>query len=226
VSQLPVDLAPDLAARLRRAFDAEGKIVRALDALGPVAERDVVIVDGAGSPVAEGIAALGARVLDVPMAEPLRLADEAGSADAVVGLWSAFRGPTASDLAEVDRVLRPGGRHLVVHDYGRDDVSRLFDADRLEYGAWSQRTGPFLRGGFRVRVLHCFWTFDSVADAAEFLAAAFAERGAALGMTLRRARLSYNVAVYHRSRGDGPDRGNGPDRGTGRDRATEAVVPA
>jgi hypothetical protein len=200
VSHLPVELAPDLAARLRSAFDREAKIARGLDNLGPLAGRDVVIVDGRGGPVGDALTDLGARLIDAPLASPLAIPGAVGSADAVVGLWSAFRGPEAAELAEVDRVLRPGGRHLVVHDYGRDDVSRLFDADRPEYGAWSQRTGPFLRGGFRVRVLHCFWTFDSAPETGDFLRAAFGDRGAAVAAELRRPRLSYNVAVYHRTR--------------------------
>ena len=202
MSQLPIELAPDLAARLRRAFDAESKVARALEALGPVAGRDVVVIDGEGSPVTEAIAALGARVQAVALSQPLHLGLPEASADAVVGLWSAFRGPAAADQVEVDRVLRAGGRQLVVHDYGRDDVSRLLEPDRPEYGEWSQRTGPFLRGGFRVRVLHCWWTFDSLDDAREFLIAAFRERGAAVATTLRRPRLAYNVAIYHRSRAE------------------------
>ena len=200
MSQLPVDLAPDLAARLRRAFDPEAKVARALDALGPVAGRDVVVVDGAASPVSETIVSLGARVTDADLTSPLRIALPDASADAVVGLWSAFRGPAEVDQREVNRVLRPGGRQLVVLDYGRDDVSRLFDQDRPEYGAWSQRTGPFLAGGFRVRVLHCWWSFDSLEDARDFLVSAFRERGAAVGSMLRRPRLAYNVAIYHRTR--------------------------
>lgn len=202
MSQLPVDLPPDLAARLRSAFDPEAKVARALEALGPVAGRDVVVIDGDGSPVTEAIATLGARVVGAGLTGPLRLDAPAASADVIVGLWSAFRGPSAADQAEVDRVLRPGGRQLVVHDYGRDDVSRLLGPDRPEYGAWSQRTGPFLQGGFRVRVLHCWWAFDSLDDARQFLVAAFRDRGAAVAATLRRPRLAYNVAVYHRSRAE------------------------
>jgi hypothetical protein len=203
VSQLPVELAPDLAARLRLAFDREAKISRGLDALGPVGGRDVVVIDGSGSPVLEAIERLEARVVEADGSRPLRLASADATADAVIGLWSSFRGPAAADLAEVDRVLRPGGRHLIVHDYGRDDVSRLFEGDRPEYGAWSQRTGPFLRGGFRVRVLHCWWSFDTVEEAAEFLGEAFGQRGRDLAAVLRRPRLTYNVAIYHRSCGGG-----------------------
>ena len=65
---------------------------------------------------------------------------------------------------EAARVLRPGGRLLVLHDYGRDDVSRL-RGDLPDYGLLSRRDGPFLRGGFKVRVVHCFWTFESIDEA-------------------------------------------------------------
>ena len=105
----------------------------------------------------------------------------------------------AAEMAEVDRVLRPDGRLLVVHDYGRDDVSHLL-GDRPEYGAWSHRSGPFLTGGFRVRVVHCFWEFASLEDAGAFLGAAFGAAGSEVAATLKRPRLSWNVAIYHRTR--------------------------
>ncbi len=200
MSDLPIQLPAPLAARLAAALDVEGKIGRGLEALGPVADRDVLLVDGSGSAVGTALAELGARVIHAPATVPLRLLAGDGSADVIVGLWSTFRGVDEGELAEADRVLRPGGRLLVVHDYGRDDVSRLHD-DRPEYGAWSHRNGPFLRGGFRVRVLHCFWTFESDEATRAFLEEAFGTRGAEVAASLKRPRLSYNVAIYHRSRG-------------------------
>jgi hypothetical protein len=199
VSNLPVSLSPDLAGRLAGALDVEGKILRGLEALGPLAGRDVLLVDAAGSAVATGLADLDARVRHEPNASPFRTDAPDASVDAVISLWSAFRGVDTAELAEADRVLRPEGRLLVVHDYGRDDVSRLF-GERPEYGSWSHRAGPFLAGGFRVRVLHCFWTFHSTEATAAFLGDAFGEIGEAVAATLKRPRLSYNVAVYHRSR--------------------------
>ena len=199
MSDLPVALPSRLEAIFVAAFDRAGKLVAALDALGPIADRDVLLVGASGGPIVDQLAAAGARLTSATATEPLRLDAPDASADVVLGLWSAFRGVDAAEIAEVDRVLRPSGRHLAVHDYGRDDVSYLH-GDRPEYGAWSHRLGPFLTGGFRVRVVHCFWDFDSQDAATQFLGDAFADVGAALAATLKRPRLSHNVAVYHRSR--------------------------
>jgi hypothetical protein len=199
VSDLPVALPSELERKLVRALDRAGKLVAALDALGPIADRDVLVIDATGGPIIDGLVAAGARLASVPAATPFKLDVPAASADVVVGLWSAFRGVDQAELAEVDRVLRPGGRQLVVHEYGRDDVSRLH-ADRPEYGTWSRRGGPFLTGGFKVRVVHCFWDFDSMEATIDFMTSAFGDVGATVAATLKRPRLSWNVAVYHRSR--------------------------
>jgi len=209
--------------RLSSALDREGKIPRAFEALGPVAGRDVVLVDAGGGMRARQLAELGARLTllerDGPRVAALRadVADLTGvtiaegsfartnlpdsSADIVISCWSAFRDDLPGELGEAERILRPGGRLLVLHDYGRDDVSRLRGPDLPEYGAWSRRDGWFLQHGFKVRVLHCWWTFETVEDAQAFLGDAFGAVGREVGAGLRRPRLSYNVAIYHRTRG-------------------------
>jgi hypothetical protein len=56
-----------------------------------------------------------------------------------------------------------------------------------------------MRDGFRLRVVHCFWTFASTEECSAFLAAAFDGVGEKVAAGLKRPRLSYNVAIYHRS---------------------------
>jgi hypothetical protein len=199
VADLPIELPADLAVRLARALDVEGKIPAALEALGPVSQRDVAFVDTEAGAVLQAVAALGARTRSLPRDPATWSREPAGSLDVLVGLWSAFRGVHPGELAAAERLLRPAGRLLVLHDYGRDDVSRLRGA-LPEHDEWSRRTGPFLSGGFRVRVLHCWWTFDSVDDAREFLASSFGPAGEQVGAELKRPRLSYKVAIYHRGR--------------------------
>lgn len=202
MADLPFDLPDPLAQRLRTAADTEGKIVRALEALGPLSGRDVALLDVPGGPLRDRLLASGVRPRDLPADEPLRLELPDASVDGIVALWGGFEGVRPADLEEADRVLRPDGRLLVVHDYGRDDVSALSDASHPRYREWSHRGGPFLGGGgFKIRVLHCFWTFPSVEEAQGFLVEAFGAKGEAVGAAMTRPRLTWNVAVYHRWRG-------------------------
>jgi hypothetical protein len=202
MSDLPFTPAdPGLAERLFASLDMEGKIPRALEALGPIAGREVLLVDDDGARRASELAELEARVRTVPPTDPgTPLGAGDASADIVLGLWSTFRAPGPEALADVDRILRPEGRLLVVQDYGRDDVCRL-RGELPEHGTWSRRDGPYLSAGFRIRVIHCFWTFGSIDDARSFLGAAFGPVGEEVGRGLQRPRLTYNVAIYHRPRG-------------------------
>ncbi|HET9756796.1 MAG TPA: class I SAM-dependent methyltransferase [Candidatus Limnocylindrales bacterium] len=198
MADLPIDLETGLSERLARILDVEGKIPRAIEALGPVEGRDVVVVDGSAGLRARQLISLGARVTLVDASGPAAFDAPDASADVVVGLWSAFRGAGSADIKQAARLLRPGGRLLVIHDYGRDDVAQL-RGDLPEYGIWTRRDGPFLTSGFKIRVLHCWWTFASLDEAGTFLDAAFGEVGRTVAARLTRPRLSYNVAVYHRT---------------------------
>ena len=200
MADLPVDLGSGLAEQLTRVLDVEGKILRAVEALGPVGGRDVVVVDGSTGVRARQLTDLGARVTTVASTDDASFALPDASADVVVAYWSAFRDRLDQEVARAARVLRPGGRLLVVHDYGRDDVAEL-RGDLPEHGLWSRRDGPFLRSGFKIRVVHCWWTFTSLEETKAFLGAAFGEAGRAMGERLTRPRLSYNVAIYHRTLG-------------------------
>ena len=200
MADLPIVLGDGLTERLARILDVEAKIPRTFDALGPVGGRDVLLLDGADGIRARQLKELGARVRFAATNGPSRIDAPDASADVVADLWSEFRDEIDTLLREAGRVLRPGGRLLVLHDYGRDDVSKL-RGDLPDYGLLSRRDGPYLRGGFKVRVVHCFWTFDSIEEARAFLEAAFGGAGTQVAAAMKRPRLTYNVAVYHKTFG-------------------------
>ena len=197
---LPIELGGGLTERLARILDVESKIPRTFETLGPVGGRDVLLLDGAAGIRARQLAELGARVTFAATNGSSRIDAPDASADVVANLWAAFSGDLGPTLREADRVLRRGGRLLVLHDYGRDEVSRL-RGDLPDYGLLSRRDGPYLRGGFKVRVVHCFWTFDSIEEGRSFLEAAFGEVGTQVAAEMKRPRLTYNVAVYHKTFG-------------------------
>ena len=210
---------PRLQTRLLAHVDVEEKIPRALQQLGPVADRRVLLVGGDRHGFrARQLAVLGARV---SVADPLAgtasvIAHPGGGAEApyevAIALWPDAVGPAATTeaqvqpapdgaLRELERAVAPGGRLLLVEDYGRDDVAGLWGDPSREARlvAWSRRDGPLLAEGYRLHVLHCWWTFRDLAQAAELLAAAFPDAGPSIAAGLRRPRLSYKVAVYHRT---------------------------
>lgn len=198
---MPAD--PALTSLLAAVFDQEGKVGRALDALGPVAGRDVVLLDGDGGRREADLTALGARVRAVETLDPARLPAE--MADVVIACWTGLGlGPSAEPviLAGLQRVLRAEGRILLVEDYGRDDVRALYaDPDREErLRSASDRRGPMFAAGFRLRTIHCFWTFPAAEDAGPLLAALFPITGPGVAAGLRRPRLEHKVAVFHRGR--------------------------
>jgi hypothetical protein len=186
-----------------RVVDPDCKLLAALEALGPVIDRDVIVLDCGDGFRARQLRAMGARVatFEFPLcdADSEQLAGWVGRADAVIIPWSEMAAPGSRFLAEAGALLRPGGRLLVIHDYGRDDVWGLVPGRHERDVAWSQRNGPFLGDGFRIRVIHCWWSFESADQARELLGAVFGEVGVETAEKMRRLRLEYSVAIYHRS---------------------------
>ena len=204
---------PRLQARLLAHVDVEEKIPRALEQLGPVADRRVLLLGAHGDGFrARQLEVMGARVTVAGEAtgsgEGPRTAD--GPFDVAIALWPGthLEGRPDRDAAplsvavllDAERRVARGGRLLVVEDYGRDEVAALWSdpAREARLMAWSRRDGPLLGAGFRVHVLHCWWTCPDLEQARELLAAAF-PAGAAVVATLKRPRLSHKVAVYHRA---------------------------
>jgi SAM-dependent methyltransferase len=212
VADLPFEPADaGSTQRIFRAVDAEGKIPRALEAHGSFAGRDVVLF-GASRERARWLTEAGARLTVV--AEPAAAPDwpSDASVDIVVAFWAAFDGPDrAEQLAHAERVLRPEGKLLVVLDYGRDDLDVVRGPERTaSLVAWSRRDGWFLSQGFRIRVIHTFWRFETIEEGGELLRAAYGPAAESAISRLRRPRLAHNVAVYHWTRGVGAS--GGPER--------------
>jgi SAM-dependent methyltransferase len=200
---LSIAFPPSLQQELLRVIDVEGKIPAALEALGPVVDRDVVVLDCGAGHFCGRLEAMGARVaaFEFPLSEQAAadLTGWVGRADAVVIPWSEQAAPGSRFLAEAGTLLRPGGRLLVIHDYGRDDIWGMMPELRPRLVDWSHRKGPFLRDGFRIRVIHCWWTFESMEEARELLETAWGKAGLDLADKMAKPRLEYSVAVFHRS---------------------------
>ena len=191
-----------------RVVDFEGKVPAALETLGPVVDRDVVVLDSGRGVLACRLEEMGARVdrFDFPLADgdAGRLAAWVGRADCVVVPWSEMAQPGSRFIAEAAALLKPCGRLLILHDYGRDDVWALFPERRERAIAWSHRRGPFLGDGFRIRVVHSWWTFESVEQARELLGTVFGQAGVEVADNLKKLRMEYSVAIYHRSAAPSP----------------------
>ncbi|MGC8634194.1 MAG: hypothetical protein ACP5VP_05960 [Candidatus Limnocylindrales bacterium] len=193
-----------IASRLQRAVDIDGKIPRAIADLGEIAGRDVVALRTDGPRAAE------LRALDAHVTASAEDGAELppGCADVVVRFWGesgAVALPDQPAMSAIARLLRPDGRVLLVMDYGRDEVARLRPEGETPeiYRALRARDAEYAARGFKLRVLHGWWTFESLEDARSFLVDAFGERGERVAETMRRPRLSHKVVIYHRLGADG-----------------------
>jgi hypothetical protein len=91
MAELPIDLEGELSERLLRVLDVEGRIPRAIGALGPIAERDVLLLDGIEGLRARQLRDLGGRVAfagTTGAGRSVAFGAPDASADVVLSLWS------------------------------------------------------------------------------------------------------------------------------------------
>jgi SAM-dependent methyltransferase len=104
-------------------------------------------------------------------------------------------------VRECLRVLRPGGRLIVIGYYGRDDVSSLLEPEVVAHvqQATRRRTGWWLRNDFKIKVVHARLEIGDSATAHELLPLLYGDRGRAFLMHTHRASLRLNLGLYHRA---------------------------
>jgi ubiquinone/menaquinone biosynthesis C-methylase UbiE len=104
-------------------------------------------------------------------------------------------------IAEAFRVLRPGGRLIVIGYYGRDDVAALLEPEIVAQAmeATQRRTGWWLRNGFKIKVVHARVDLSDSELAHEILPRLYGDRGRAYLMGPHRPFLRLNLGLYHRA---------------------------
>jgi SAM-dependent methyltransferase len=195
---------PELFAIERRAMDRDGRVVEALDRLLPAGRvldvgagdgftatrlndrRTVVALDPSAGMLVR--ADLPHRVHGE--AEHLPFADS--SFDGAYATWAYFfsRGwdPTPG-IAELDRVVRPGGSLAIVDNLGGDDFAAMTDADiSADPGFWTTQ-------GFVCEPIDTAFRFDDLDEARRLLGFFFGERGVR-GAALE---VPFRVGVFHRT---------------------------
>jgi threonine dehydrogenase-like Zn-dependent dehydrogenase len=105
-------------------------------------------------------------------------------------------------IAEALRVLRPGGRLVVIGYYGRDDLVPLLEPEAVERAldATQRRTGWWLRHGFKIKVVHGRLELGDEKTAAELLPRLYGERAAAFLASPHPLSLRLRLGLYHRGR--------------------------
>ncbi len=102
-------------------------------------------------------------------------------------------------IGEALRVLRPGGRLIVMAHYGRDDVARLLEPEVVAHAlrATQRRTGWWLRNGFKIKVVHARLDLRDPGSAMELLPRMYGDRGRAYLMGPHPPTLELKLGLFH-----------------------------
>jgi len=102
-------------------------------------------------------------------------------------------------IAEALRVLRPGGRLVVIGYYGRDDVAPLLEPEVVSYArqATQRRTGWWLRHGFKIKVVHAKLDLRDAEAAHAILPRLYGDRARAFLMSSYPPLPELKLGLYH-----------------------------
>lgn len=131
--------------------------------------------------------------------EPTALPLRDGAVDIVLhGLIEAEEA-SAPAIAEALRVLRPGGRLVVIGYYGRDDVGPLLEPEVVAHArqATQRRIGWWLRHGFKIKVVHARLDLRDADAAHEILPRLYGDRARAYLMTAHPPMPELKLGLYH-----------------------------
>jgi SAM-dependent methyltransferase len=133
--------------------------------------------------------------------EPTKLPLRNGAVDIVLTGNILPEDGSLPAIEEAQRVLRPGGRLIVVGYYGRDDVAALLEPEVVAQAidATQRRTGWWLRNGFKIKVVHARVDLAEPELAHALLPRLFGDRGRAYLMGPHRPFLRLNLGLYHRA---------------------------
>jgi SAM-dependent methyltransferase len=133
--------------------------------------------------------------------DPTHLPLRDGAVDVVLTSGIGPDDDSLPAVAEALRILRPGGRLVVIGYYGRDDVGPLLEPETVARSieATRRRTGWWLRNGFKIKVVHSRVDLSDRELAHELLPRLYGDRGRAYLMAPHGPSLRLNLGLYHRS---------------------------
>jgi ubiquinone/menaquinone biosynthesis C-methylase UbiE len=220
------DLDPQLHARLGEVIDPDRKVLAALERIVPLAGKRIADVGtGIGhypmllarhtgrtygiesDPALLDVARRRATSAHQPNLrivegglETLPLRD--GAVDVVLCGLIEPEDASLPAITELMRVLRPGGRLVLIGYYGRDQVAGLLEPEVVAHAlhATQRRTGWWLRHGFKIKVVHARIDISNQATAMELLPRLYGDRGLAFLMAPHPPSLTLKLGLYHRAK--------------------------
>lgn len=218
------DPDPELHALFGEIFDPERKVLAALERIVPLSGKRIADVGTGighypmllarrtgrtygieGDPALLAVARSRAEAAHQPnlrivsgTPEQLPLRDNA--VDIVLSGMIEPDDASLPAIAEAIRVLRPGGRLVVIGYYGRDQVAGLLEPEVVAHAAEAtrRRTGWWLRHGFKIKVVHARLDLTDQEAAQELLPRLYGDRGSAFLMAPHPPSLTLGLALFHR----------------------------